>query len=152
MRVASITWFTAFAVVALLIGGASATAVAATVNVIPLPNKVEIRSGVFTIRSDTPLSAFPDARAVRVADYFADLMQKTHALKLSAPVASRRSAAGVSKLDAPHVIVFRLERPRGGISREAYVLDVTPERIIVSAGDARGLVYGGGALGPGWRP
>jgi hexosaminidase len=116
----------------------------AQVSVIPKPVRVEAHSAPrgadspryrsFAIRDGTRLSIPRDPRAARVARYFAALLQETRGIKLA------EASAGS--------IVFRLV-PRSvtaSPSPEAYVIDVSGDRIVVSASDPRGLLYGGVTL------
>jgi hexosaminidase len=123
-----VKWIAAVATVALSIGVADAQ-----ISVIPQPAKVEPRTGVFAIRAGTRLSTPNDRRAGRVARYFAELLQKTRGVALAT---SSGAADGATSAPA---IVFRLA---GGRSNpEGYSIDVSPDRIVLSAGDPRGLLY-----------
>jgi hexosaminidase len=113
----------ALAALALFSGAASATAI----SVIPQPARIESRPGVFAIRADTRLSIPRDPRAARVARYFASLLQETRGIKLTG------TGGG-------HSIVFKLA-PAPASNPEAYFLDITPERVVASASDPRGLLY-----------
>ena len=119
--------------------GAAATAV---LSVIPAPAHVESRPGAFVIRASTQLTIPRDPRAARAARYFADLLQKTRGIQL----ATDESGAG----HIAHSIVFRLDALAAGSSKtssrtesnpEAYSVDISPNRIILSARDPRGLLY-----------
>jgi hexosaminidase len=125
------------------VGLAAAPGAATTVlGVIPAPAHVESRPGAFVIRAGTHLSIPRDPRAARVARYFADLLQKTRGIQL----ATDESGAG----HAAHSIVFRLDaRPAAsarassstGSNPEAYAVDISGDRIVLSASDPRGLLY-----------
>lgn len=122
--------------------------------VIPLPSHMEPRTGTFAIRADTRIAIPRDPGAARVARYFADLMQQTRGLRLAVGTAGTRAAAS----SAP-TIVFELRRPRTPLTSaagasantatgaravpnpESYTLDVSPNRIVLSASDPRGLLY-----------
>jgi hexosaminidase len=127
------------ATVTLVVNGAAAggPAQAVDVSVIPAPAHVEPRSGGFTIRAGTRLSP-QDPRAARVARYFADLLQKTRGIKL---------ATGASGADpTARSIVFKLDARAAGSSKassnpEAYAVDISSDRIVLSASDPRGLLY-----------
>lgn len=104
----------------------------APLSLIPEPASLTLRDGTFELRADTPLVA-AEPRGARVARQFADYLQRSRAIapRVHATVAG----------DAP-AIEFRLVPAAGGASPEAYSLDVSPERIVVGAGDERGLFYG----------
>ncbi|MGH8084838.1 MAG: beta-N-acetylhexosaminidase [Lysobacter sp.] len=104
----------------------------APLSLIPEPASLTLREGAFELRADTPLVA-TDPRAARVARQFADYMQRGR------DVAPRFDDAGAG--DAP-AVEFRVVPTDASASPEAYSLDVSPRRIVVSAGDERGLFYG----------
>jgi hexosaminidase len=109
------------------------------INVIPRPAQIEARPGGFAIRAGTRLIIPRDRRAARVALYFADLIEKTHGIRLVTASGSgatsgaitfqRRTRGGVHDANA------------AGLSPEAYALEVSPDRVVLSASDARGLLY-----------
>src|SRR5690606_13974287 len=103
-------------------------------SLIPEPASLALREGTFELRADTPLVA-ADARAEQVARQFAGYLQRSRL------VAPRFDGANAGKGEAP-AIEFRIAPMGEGASPEAYSLDVSPQRILVSAGDARGLFYG----------
>jgi hexosaminidase len=152
---AGLKWIVMAATVALMVDGVAQAAPAAPPRgapiavpaVIPLPAHVESRPGVFVIRAGTRISIPRDPRAARAARYFADLMQKTRGIKLAVDVPGARPAA--------HSIVFRLDARAAGSSKtsstgesnpEAYAVDISPDRIVLSASDPRGLLYAGVTL------
>lgn len=172
------------------VGAQSGSKTAAqTVDVIPAPAHVELHEGRFTIRSGTPILTGGDPQAVKVARYFAELMQKTRGISLVV------DASGAARR-VPHAIVLKLDArsaadglqvispasggpkrrnpavggpavggpPVGGPMRrdpavggpgiagpgvggpgvvgpEAYAVDITSERALLSARDPRGLLY-----------
>src|SRR3984893_16497631 len=141
---AGLKWIVMAATVALMVGGGARAAVPA---VIPAPAHVESRSGAFVIRTGTRLLIPRDPRAARAPRYFADLLQQTRGIRL----ATDESRAG----HAAHSIVFRLDARRTASSKtssntesnpEAYAIDISPDRIVVSANDQRGLLYAGVTL------
>src|SRR5690606_28914237 len=101
-------------------------------SLIPEPVSLALREGTFELRADTPLVA-ADPRAEQVARQFADYMQHGR------HVAPRFDGATAS--DAP-AVEFRIAPAAVDALPEAYSLDVSPQRIVVSAGDAAGLFYG----------
>src|SRR5439155_14566029 len=130
---AGLKWIVLAATVALMVDG---VATASPPAVIPAPAHVESRPGAFVIRNGTRLSIPGDPRAARIARYFADLMQKTRGIQLALDAPGAGHAA--------HSIVFRLDARAAGTSRtssaadsnpEAYAVDISPDRIVLSAGD-----------------
>lgn len=74
-----------------------------------------------------------DAGAESTADYFVDLLQRTTGLSLT------RASSSEPREGEIH---FQLDRREGAFGAEGYSLVVSPGRIVVSAGDPRGLFYG----------
>jgi hexosaminidase len=104
------------------------------IGLIPMPAHVEFRSGGFAIRAGTGLSIPRDPRAARVARYFADLMRETRGVELKTDQADGHTAADS--------IAFRLVGHLSSSSDpEAYSIDVSPQRVVLSASDPRGLLY-----------
>ena len=99
--------------------------------VIPAPRDVAYGEGEFVLTTGTPV-AF-GAGAERSAEYFIALVQRTRGLTLPS------SASGGAR---DNEIVFELTAREGAIDEEGYSLLVSPERIVVSASDSRGLFYG----------
>lgn len=110
--------------------GASATA-----SVIPAPARVSAGTGTFTVRDGMSVTFEPDAQVEQVARYFADLVAGTTELALTP------ARAGATPAQAP-VIRLELSTAEGTRDEEGYSLDVSPERIVVSARGPRGLFYG----------
>ena len=104
----------------------------APLSLIPEPASLTLLDGAFELRADTPLLAEEPA-AAQAARQFAGYLRRSRAI---APQL-QDTVAG----NAP-VIEFRLVPAADESSPEAYSLDVSPRRIVVSAGDARGLFYG----------
>lgn len=137
-----------------------AATVPSSVDVIPLPARIEPRMGSFAIRADTPITIPRDPRAARVARYFVDLMQKTRGLRLQMGIAAAadvRAAAADVVADSGHgttpasgKILFEL-RPMGDgagspntravRNPEGYTLDISPRGVVLAASDPRGLFY-----------
>src|SRR5882757_5872375 len=134
MADAGLKWIARVTAVAFWIGATGMAAVPASPSVIPEPARVDSRPGSFAIRAGTEISIPRDPRAARVARYFADLLQTTRGMRLAA------GSSGAER--ASHAIVFGLNARAGASSPEAYAIDISPDRIRVSAGDPRGLLYG----------
>lgn len=130
-------WFVMItAVVILFNSGAHArvTGASAQVSVIPQPVSVEPRPGVFAIRAGTRVSTPRDPRAARVALYFTSLLRETRGIQLPADLSGATPS--------PRSIVFRLAASSKKFSSpEGYAIDISPDRVLLTAGDPRGLLY-----------
>jgi hexosaminidase len=139
MVVAGRKWIAMAAIAAILVSGVAAAGEGVPgAGVIPMPAHIESRGGAFAIRAGIRILIPRDPRAARVARYFADLLQKTHGIKLET------EESGTAKL--PHAIVFQLDRPPAVFSEapsspEGYTVDISSDRIKLSANDPRGLLY-----------
>jgi hexosaminidase len=122
-------------IAALVFSGVAATAIAGSApGLIPIPAHIEPGGGVFAIRSGMRISIPRDPRAARVARYFADLLQQTRGIKLAIgePGSDRTS----------HSIVFQLHAQAAApFDPEGYAIKISPDRIVLSARDPRGLLY-----------
>jgi hexosaminidase len=107
----------------------------ATADVIPAPAQVIPGRGAFLVTERTVVWLPRDPGASESARYFVDLLRRAHRGWLTAIVGSPGRTAGP-------VIVFNLERAPPGANPESYEINVTPRRVVVSAGDRRGLLYG----------
>lgn len=107
---------------------------AAPVTVIPKPRKVESGAGEFVITANTRVVFGDGAEGERIGRYFIDLVQRTYGVALT-PGASGNT---------PDQNLIRFELTAGGSAAgaERYSLQSSPSRIVVSAGDSRGLLYG----------
>jgi hexosaminidase len=125
------------AAAAWLSGGEAAAAGAppAAANVIPAPAQVAAGHGTFAVRARTRVLIPPDPAAAGSARYFVDLVRQSHATWLQV---IERSGARVPE----RAISFRLDPAVPGASPESYQIVVSPQRVVVSAGDRRGLFYG----------
>jgi hexosaminidase len=120
------------ATLAFALGLSIAAPLAAKGGVIPAPAEVNPGSGLFRIDSTVEMRVPPrDRDAHAAAHYLADLWTRTNALTL--PVRAGAAPAGRPTIEF---------RRRSGFRREAYGIEVTPQRITVSAGSAAGLFYG----------
>jgi hexosaminidase len=92
-----------------------------------------MKSGAFELSAATAVHYVAGSPGEQVAKYFADLVQRTGGVTLSA-------AAGEG---GERAISFTLQAVEGAESgEEAYSLLVSPERIVVSSHSPRGLFYG----------
>ena len=121
-----------------LAGGVAAAQTAQSsspqLDMIPVPTRIEARSGEFVLRADATLSHPRDADAARIADYFAQLLLQTRGMRLH--ISERAGQA-----DVADAIIFRLDPQMSIADSEGYEIDVAPTRIMLSARDARGLFY-----------
>jgi hexosaminidase len=104
-------------------------------DVIPAPASLAAGAGTFAVRERTRVLIPPDPAAAGSALYFVDLMRRSHPTWLDV---IERGGARVPE----RAIAFRLEPTRPGASPESYQIVVSPQRVVVSAGDRRGLFYG----------
>jgi hexosaminidase len=104
-------------------------------NVIPAPAQVAAGHGTFAVGAQTRVLIPPDPAAAGSALYFVDLMRASHATWLQ--VVERSGARSTER-----AIAFRLDPALPGASPESYEIVVSPQRVVVSAGDRRGLFYG----------
>jgi hexosaminidase len=110
--------------------------VGAPLSLIPEPASLQMRQGAFVVDARTGIVAHRGA-AETVARQFAGYVQHARGIELSL-----RDAGSDRNADSEGSIEFRID-PRGkAASPEAYALDATPQRIVVSAADERGLFYG----------
>jgi hexosaminidase len=115
-------------IAALLFG--SAVPLAAQCGVIPVPARIISGEGFFTVDSSTQLRVPPgDRGAAEAARYLAELWNRTNGIAVTV-------AAG-----APHGHSIDFGH-RDGFGAEGYAIEVTPQRISVSASSAAGLYYG----------
>ena len=75
----------------------------------------------------------PGSAAGNVARQFSTYLQR---MRGTAP------PMGDARPDAVDTVQFRIDPERASASAESYSLDVTPQRVLVSAGNERGLFYG----------
>jgi len=106
-----------------------------SVNVIPAPARLAAGAGTFAVRERTRVRIPPDPAAAGSALYFVDLMRSSHPTWLD--VIERGGAPALGR-----AISFRLDPAAAGASPESYQIVVSPQRVVVSAGDRRGLFYG----------
>ena len=109
--------------------------IAAPIEVIPAPASVVPAVGSFRVRDGGRISTPEDAQTRRIAAYFAELLHASYGIALNV-----RTMQGA--LPPAHAIVFRLDPRAPGTSPESYQVDVSSERVVVSAREPRGLFYG----------
>jgi hexosaminidase len=100
--------------------------------VIPIPVSMVRQHGAFNLSDATPI-VFParDRDTQRIAGYLGDLIARTHGLKLAVRTGKAGNAA------------VNLRRSSdANLGAEAYLLDVQPTRITITARTNAGLLYG----------
>ncbi|MBL8519950.1 MAG: family 20 glycosylhydrolase [Betaproteobacteria bacterium] len=104
--------------------------------VIPIPASVEATGGAFRISPETAIIApAGDHEARQVAEYLAQMLERSHALKL--PVRTGAARDGAVNLRRTQVL------PGG---TEAYRLESRPQRVTLSAQGTQGLRHGATTL------
>jgi hexosaminidase len=107
----------------------------ALANVIPAPAQVVPGHGTFTVRERTRVLIPLDPAAAASAQYFVDLVRSRHAGWLEV------IAGNVARVPQ-RAIAFRLEPSLAAAGPESYQIEVSAQRIVVAAGERRGLLYG----------
>ncbi|MDY6946274.1 MAG: family 20 glycosylhydrolase [Pseudomonadota bacterium] len=111
----------------------SAATAAVRPSLIPAPRKMASGAGEFAITADTRVVFGDGVEGERVGRYFIDLVQRTYGVALQ------------SGADAGNQPTIRFELTAGKSSAgavEGYSLTSSASRVVVSAGDSRGLFYG----------
>ena len=139
MRTRLALWLVTATVVS---GAVEATAAAAGAegphplpDVIPMPAEVVSQAGTFAVRAGLEVRTAKDPQVARIAAYFAELLHTSHGLSLK--VRAQGNSRG-----GDGAIAFVLDAKAPGASPESYQLEVSPERVVVSAREPRGLFYG----------
>jgi hexosaminidase len=113
----------------------------ARLDIIPAPARVAPRRGSFVFRPDTSVAiAYADASAARVARYLVDLLHDTagvHLRIVERPDGAALPAGAVVLQLGEQVSNAQAPNP----SPESYAIDIAPARVVLSAGDPRGLFY-----------
>ena len=115
--------------------GRAPRAAQVSANVIPAPAQVVPGHGTFTVRERTRVLIPLDPAAAASAQYFVDLVRSRHAGWLEV------IAGSVARVPQ-RAIAFRLEPSLAAAGPESYHIEVSAQRIVVSAGERRGLLYG----------
>ncbi len=123
-------------------GSRAAERLGSGADIIPAPAQVQPGHGVFALRSGTRVSIPRDPQAAQVGRYFTAMLLQTHGIALEAV---ERTGANRSAGAIVFALVSRAAdsgRQDVSSSAEGYTIDVSPRRVVVSAGDRRGLFYG----------
>ena len=110
--------------------------VVADSGLVPVPAHFVLKLGALAVGDGTPIVfSKGDAETSRIAHYLADLVTRTKG-PLLVP------QAGDVALPPAHGIVLRRLADKDATGAEGYKLDVTPDGIVVTAGQGAGLFYG----------
>jgi hexosaminidase len=101
--------------------------------IIPAPRELTAEEGHFVVTQDTPVSFESGSGGEAAAQYFIDLMKRTRGFTLRSVPSNVSPAKGVIRFELT-------AESRDG--QEGYSLIASPQRILVSAADSRGLFYG----------
>jgi hexosaminidase len=111
---------------------AALCAAAQDLAIVPVPASVQKHEGAFALSGDVSVVvAAAGKESLRVGENLASLLNRSHGLTLAVSAGKPRDGAIVLEHD-----------PRAGAGIEAYRLDVTPQRITISASTAVGLFRG----------
>ena len=111
-----------------------------TYGIIPVPRGIEARDGAIRVAGGTGVVFSGGDAAKQTAQYFVDLTQRHLTLGLSSPV------DGQPKNGAINFVLAADPQTTRDLGNEGYSLDVTPERITITAAKPAGLFYGGVTL------
>jgi hexosaminidase len=97
--------------------------------ILPVPERVELSAGSFTVSSRTAIFA-ADTQSAWIARYLSDFLQRTRGLSLQ-----------VTQSAAPHAIALSID-PAMRDDAESYDLSINGDGVSIRANDRRGLFYG----------
>ena len=123
----------AFALFLLSLAPACAVAANSTPALIPLPQKMECRKGVFRLLPKTQIQVDPASQAT--GEYLADRLRRGTGYQLS--VVSRakpRAAKGA--------LILTTRDAKAALGPEGYELTVTPKSVVIRASGQAGMFYG----------
>lgn len=106
-------------------------------SIVPAPAKLEMTSGAFTLRSNTPV--YVTEAALPVAKLWVEQIRHTTGYELPLSIISNPTGKRSG-------VCFALPKQKKNHSSEAYTLEVTPERVLIKATGAPGLFYGSQTL------
>jgi hexosaminidase len=121
--------------VALWLSMGTASAQAA-LTIIPKPANVQERAGAFALRADTVVAYSKDdaGETAETAQYLADMLAPITGLHLKTD-----AQPNAESLQAG--IVFVRQHGADNLGEEGYILDVTPDKIVIRANKAAGMFY-----------
>ena len=103
------------------------------INIIPRPQEIKTLDGNFTINSSTKILCDDDTKMI--AEYFSNEVGSLFGIKLKTEKTS-------SDKTGKNVIDLRLTKLDHSNSKEAYHLNITKEKIIITANEPNGIFYG----------
>jgi hexosaminidase len=105
-------------------------------SIIPWPAHVVAAPGALMLQDGTPIVYdASDTETPRIAHYLADLVRRSQGPLLVPQAGNVASPPG-------HAIVLRRLVDKDATSAEGYKLDVTPDGLVIAAGQGAGLFYG----------
>ncbi len=113
----------------------AAPSLGAALNVIPAPARVNVVAGTFALGRPTRVYIPSDPVAAGSAWFFVELLRRVHPDWLE--VIGARHARVPER-----AIEFALDPALPEASSESYRIVISPQRVLVSARDPRGLFYG----------
>lgn len=99
--------------------------------IIPVPVKMELKQGEFMLSENTKIVSPENEEVSQVAEYFTNWIEKPTGFHLE---------KGNEKDDV-NAIIFRVIQ-NDSLGEEGYLLNVSPEKIVISANEPAGLFYG----------
>ncbi|HLR38233.1 MAG TPA: beta-N-acetylhexosaminidase, partial [Chitinophagaceae bacterium] len=103
------------------------------IHIIPEPVSVDIDTGYFSLNSETKI-LYDAASAESIAQMFQNQVKKSSGFDLDI---KRRGSGRKNSISLQTNFVYD-----STLGDEGYILDVTPDKIVISANDAHGLFYG----------
>lgn len=103
----------------------AANAQQAELNLVPLPQKVQVNKGTFILDNNVSITG----NAAFETNYLKEKIEKSSGIKTAAKTAGTKT------------IEINIT-PNAGIKNEGYKLDVTPDKISITASDKGGAFYG----------
>ena len=102
------------------------------INIIPKPQEVKTLEGNFLINSSTKILC--DERTRSIAEYIANEINGVSGLKMKVEISPNRSE--------DNVIDLQLTKLDHSNSKEAYCLNITKDKILITANELNGMFYG----------
>lgn len=102
------------------------------INIIPKPHEINTLEGNFTFNTSTKIIS--DDRARNIAEYFVDEITSLYGIKLNI----EKSSVG----ESINIIELRLSKLYHSDSKEAYHLNITKDKILITANEPNGIFYG----------
>lgn len=102
------------------------------INIIPKPHEINTLEGNFTFNTSTKIIS--DNRARNIAEYFVDEITSLYGIKLNI----KNNSIG----ESINIIELRLSKLYHSDSKEAYHLNITKDKILITANEPNGIFYG----------